>query len=46
MSTVGPQIVGAPPYLWGNGVGLINIGGILGALLGCVSLHPLLFIPP
>ncbi|RAR07511.1 MFS general substrate transporter [Stemphylium lycopersici] len=36
MSTVGPQIVGAPPYLWGNGVGLINIGGIIGALFGCV----------
>jgi hypothetical protein len=38
MSTVGPQLVAAPPYLWGKNVGLINIGGIFGALIGCVSL--------
>ncbi|KAI4653660.1 hypothetical protein J4E93_001427 [Alternaria ventricosa] len=36
MSSVGPQLVAAPPYLWGKNVGLINIGGIFGALLGCV----------
>jgi hypothetical protein len=36
-STVGPQLVAAPPYLWGQDVGLINVGGILGALIGCVS---------
>ncbi|CAE7205012.1 hypothetical protein P3342_011764 [Pyrenophora teres f. teres] len=35
MSSVGPQLVGAPPYLWGKNVGLINAGGIVGALLGC-----------
>ncbi|PZD39553.1 AraJ, Arabinose efflux permease [Pyrenophora tritici-repentis] len=35
MSSVGPQLVGAPPYLWGKNVGLINAGGIIGALLGC-----------
>lgn len=38
MSTISPQLVAAPPYLWGKGVGLINIGGIIGALLGGVSL--------
>lgn len=38
MSTVAPQLVGKPPYLWGKGVGLINIGGIIGTILGCVSL--------
>ncbi|RMZ67776.1 major facilitator superfamily transporter [Pyrenophora seminiperda CCB06] len=36
MSSVGPQLVGAPPYLWGKNVGLINAGGIVGNLLGCV----------
>ena len=35
-SIVGPQIVAAPPYLWGKGVGLINAGGIIGTFLGCV----------
>lgn len=37
MSSVGPQIVAAPPYNWGRGVGLINVGGLIGSLLGCVS---------
>lgn len=32
MSTIGPQLVAAPPYLWGKDVGLINIGGIIGAI--------------
>ncbi|EMD89582.1 hypothetical protein COCC4DRAFT_36539 [Bipolaris maydis ATCC 48331] len=36
LSTVAPQIVAQPPYLWGKGVGLINIGGIIGAILGCI----------
>jgi hypothetical protein len=36
ISTIGPQLVGAPPYLWGNQVGLINIGGVIGAFLGCI----------
>jgi MFS family permease len=36
MSTIAPQLVSAPPYLWGKGVGLINLGGIIGTLLGCV----------
>jgi MFS family permease len=47
MSSVGPQLVAAPPYLWGKNVGLINIGGIFGALFGCVSLlSPTIDDPP
>ena len=36
ISTIGPQLVAAPPYLWGKNVGLVNVGGIVGALLGCI----------
>ena len=36
ISVVGSQLMAAPPYLWGHNVGLINVGGIIGALLGCV----------
>lgn len=36
-STIGPQLVAAPPYLWGKDVGLISVGGLIGASLGCVS---------
>lgn len=35
-SLIGPQLVAAPPYLWGKGVGLINVGGMIGAALGCI----------
>ncbi|KAL5115931.1 hypothetical protein ACEQ8H_006153 [Pleosporales sp. CAS-2024a] len=35
LSTIGPQVVAAPPYLWGKNVGLINMGGIIGAIVGC-----------
>ncbi|EFQ36723.1 major facilitator superfamily transporter [Colletotrichum graminicola M1.001] len=34
ISVIGPQLVASPPYLWGNNVGLINIGGLVGTLLG------------
>lgn len=34
ISTVGAQIVSAPPYLWGANAGLINIGGLVGVVLG------------
>jgi hypothetical protein len=34
ISTVAPQIVSAPPYLWGKDAGLINIGGLIGTFLG------------
>jgi hypothetical protein len=36
LSLVGTQLVAAPPYLWGKNVGLINVGGLLGAFVGCV----------
>ena len=36
ISTVGPQILAMPPYLWKENVGLINLGGIIGASLGYV----------
>ncbi|KAF7547595.1 hypothetical protein G7Z17_g7637 [Cylindrodendrum hubeiense] len=36
VSTIGPQLVGAPPYLWGKNVGLINVGGLIGSLIGAL----------
>lgn len=36
ISTVGPQLVAAPPYLWGENAGLINIGGMIGTALGAL----------
>lgn len=36
ISTVGPQLLAMPPYLWGNNVGLINIGGLIGTVLGAI----------
>ncbi|TDZ30159.1 putative MFS-type transporter [Colletotrichum spinosum] len=36
ISTVGPQFVGAPPYLWGANVGLINVGGVVGTIFGAL----------
>lgn len=41
ISTVGAQIVQQPPYLWGANAGLINIGGIIGAILGYLYTHVL-----
>ncbi|KAI3394726.1 hypothetical protein diail_2255 [Diaporthe ilicicola] len=34
ISTIGAQLVSQPPYLWGANAGLINVGPIIGALLG------------
>jgi hypothetical protein len=34
ISTVAPQIMSAPPYLWGKDAGLINVGGLIGTFLG------------
>ncbi|KAK2000475.1 major facilitator superfamily transporter [Colletotrichum falcatum] len=34
ISVVGPQLVAAPPYSWGSNVGLINLGGLIGTLMG------------
>lgn len=39
ISTVGAQLVQQPPYLWGANAGLINIGGLVGALLGYAYTH-------
>ncbi|KAF2218864.1 major facilitator superfamily domain-containing protein [Elsinoe ampelina] len=36
ISSVGPQILVAPPYLWGANAGLLNIGGLVGAILGAI----------
>jgi hypothetical protein len=38
VSLIGTQLVAAPPYLWGKSVGLINVGGLVGAFLGCVRI--------
>jgi MFS family permease len=37
ISTVGPQIVAAPPYNWGENSGLINIGGLVGSIAGALA---------
>ncbi|POS68680.1 major facilitator superfamily transporter [Diaporthe helianthi] len=34
ISTIGAQLVSQPPYLWGANSGLINVGPIIGALIG------------
>ena len=34
ISTVGPQILSAPPYLWGAKVGLLSLGGFVGTVIG------------
>lgn len=36
ISTIGPQLLAVPPYLWGNNVGLINAGALIGTVLGCI----------
>lgn len=36
LSSVGPSMVAAPPYLWKQNAGLINIGGIVGSILGMI----------
>ncbi|EGP86985.1 uncharacterized protein MYCGRDRAFT_86328 [Zymoseptoria tritici IPO323] len=33
-STIGPIFLSQPPYLWGPNVGLINLGGVLGVVVG------------
>jgi hypothetical protein len=34
ISLIGPQLVSIPPYLWGANAGLINLGGLIGSLVG------------
>jgi uncharacterized membrane protein len=36
ISAVAPSLLAAPPFLWGASVGLINIAGIIGTILGGV----------
>ncbi|KAI4596955.1 hypothetical protein KJ359_004865 [Pestalotiopsis sp. 9143b] len=36
ISTIGPQLVAAPPYLWAGNAGLINVGPLIGSILGAV----------
>ncbi|CEO59647.1 hypothetical protein PMG11_04315 [Penicillium brasilianum] len=37
ITTVGPSLIAAPPYLWGKNSGLIMTGGIIGAVLGLIA---------
>lgn len=39
ITTVGPQLLAMPPYLWKENVGLINIGGLIGAAAGYLYTH-------
>jgi hypothetical protein len=39
MATIGPQLVSVPPYLWGSNAGLINVGGVIGTLLGGLATY-------
>jgi len=36
-SFLGAQLVSSPPYLWGEKAGLINVGGIVGGVLGLAA---------
>ncbi|KAJ5819413.1 hypothetical protein N7474_005004 [Penicillium riverlandense] len=37
LSAVGPTILAMPPYLWGVNAGCINVGGIIGVLIGFLT---------
>ena len=39
ISTIGPVMLSMPPYLWGNNVGLLNIGALVGGFLGFFSTY-------
>ncbi|KAH6670879.1 major facilitator superfamily domain-containing protein [Plectosphaerella plurivora] len=39
ISTIGAQLMASPPYLWGPNAGLINIGSLIGAVLGWGYTH-------
>ncbi|KAF4450873.1 hypothetical protein F53441_6061 [Fusarium austroafricanum] len=36
ISTIGPQIVASPPYLWKQNAGLINVGALIGGVVGYI----------
>lgn len=39
ISTIGPQLLAMPPYLWGDDVGLIGLGAFVGTVLSCISTY-------
>ncbi|WPH02269.1 MFS general substrate transporter [Acrodontium crateriforme] len=39
ISSVAPLLLAEPPWLWGSNVGLINVGGLIGAAIGAVYVH-------
>ncbi|KAK5130175.1 hypothetical protein LTR08_002429 [Meristemomyces frigidus] len=39
ISVVGPQFLAMPPYLWGNNVGLLGLGGFVGCILGGIGTY-------
>jgi MFS family permease len=41
ISTIGSQIVAQPPYLWGANAGLINVGALVGTVVGYLYTHML-----
>jgi hypothetical protein len=41
ISTIGPQLVASPPYLWQANAGLINIGALIGGIIGYIYTHML-----
>lgn len=41
MSAIGPQLLAAPPYLWGSHVGLIGIGPLIGTIIGAAMTYAL-----
>lgn len=41
MSAIGPQLLAAPPYLWGNNVGLIGLGPLIGTVIGAIITYSL-----
>ncbi|EKJ74968.1 hypothetical protein FPSE_04860 [Fusarium pseudograminearum CS3096] len=41
ISTIGPQIVAGPPYLWKANAGLINIGALIGGIIGYIYTYML-----
>ncbi|KAF4339646.1 HOL1 [Fusarium beomiforme] len=36
ISTIGPQLVASPPYLWKENAGLVNIGALIGGIIGYI----------
>lgn len=36
ISVIAPQLLAMPPYLWGQNAGLINVGGLIGTLVGYI----------